>query len=315
MYEQIASNKRRSVIYVLLFFVIWVGIGGLLGLLVAELSSRSSASGSTAVGADVLTGMVLAGIFALLGIVISLRLGAPIVLSVSGAQPADPNRYQALHNIVEALAIGEGLPKPDVYVIDDPSPNAFATGTSPKHAAVTVTTGLLAIMNREELEGVIGHEMSHIKNYDVRLLLIVSTLIGMAGLLASVVWRSAFFMRPRGRDSGQIMIVVFLAGLLLGLVALVFGPLIRLALSRRREELADVSSVELTRNPAGLISALRKLEQNDKPFAKFNHATAAMCIDDPLQHHESWMHRLFDTHPPISERIAVLERIMQGQST
>jgi len=122
-------------------------------------------------------------------------------------------------------------------------------------------------------------------------------------------------MRTRGRNSGQIMIVVLLAGLLLGLVALVFGPLIRLALSRRREELADVSGVELTRNPAGLISALRKLEQNDQPFARFNHATAAMCIDDPLQHHESWMHRLFDTHPPISERIAVLERIMQGQST
>ena len=315
MYEQIASNKRRSVIYVLLFFVIWVGIGGLLGLLVAGLSSSSSGSGSTAAGADILTGMVIAGIFALLGILISIRLGARIVLSVSGAQPADPNRYPALHNIVEALAIGEGIPKPDVYVIDDPSPNAFATGTSPKHAAVTVTTGLLAIMNREELEGVIGHEMSHIKNYDVRLLLIVSTLIGMAGLLASLIWRSAFFMRPRGRNSGQIMIVVFLAGLLLGLVALVFGPLIRLALSRRREELADVSGVELTRNPAGLISALRKLEQNDQPFAKFNHATAAMCIDDPLQHHESWMHRLFDTHPPISERIAVLERIMQGQST
>ena len=236
------------------------------------------------------------------------------MLSVSGAQPADPNRYPALHNIVEALAIGEGIPKPDVYVIDDPSPNAFATGTSPKHAAVTATTGLLAIMNREELEGVIGHEMSHIKNYDVRLLLIVSTLIGMAGLLASLVWRSAFFMRARGRNSGQIMIVVFLAGLLLGLVALVFGPLIRLALSRRREELADVSGVELTRNPAGLISALRKLEQNDQPFAKFNHATAAMCIDDPLQHHESWMHRLFDTHPPISERIAVLEQIASGST-
>jgi len=306
MYEQIASNKRRSVIYVLLFFVIWVGIGALLGLVVAGLSSSRSGSGFTANGADVLTGMVIAGIFALLGILISIRSGGRIVLSVSGAQPADPNRYLALHNIVEALAIGEGIPKPDVYVIDDPSPNAFATGMSPKHAAVTVTTGLLAIMNREELEGVIGHEMSHIKNYDVRLLLIVSTLIGMAGLLASLIWRSAFVMRPRGRNSGQIMIVVFLAGLLLGLVALVFGPLIRLALSRRREELADVSSVELTRNPAGLISALRKLEQNDQPFAKFNHATAAMCIDDPLQHHESWMHRLFDTHPPISERIKVL---------
>jgi heat shock protein HtpX len=315
MYEQIASNKRRSVIYVLLFFVIWVGIGGLLGLAVAEYRSSSSGSVSTSVVADVITGMVITGIFALLGILISFRSGARLVLSVSGAQPADPHRFPALNNIVEALAIGDGIPKPDVYVINDPSPNAFATGTSPKHAAVTVTTGLLDIMNREELEGVIGHEMSHIKNYDVRLLLIVSTLIGLAGLLASLVWRSAFFMRGRGRNSGQIMIVVFLAGVLLGLVALVFGPLIRLALSRRREELADVSGVELTRNPAGLISALRKLEQNDQPFAKFNHATAAMCIDDPLQHHESWMHRLFDTHPPISERIAVLERIMQGQST
>jgi heat shock protein HtpX len=128
------------------------------------------------------------------------------------------------------------------------------------------------------------------------------------------VWRSAFFMRPRGRDSGQFMIVVFVAGLLLGLVAMIFGPLTRLALSRRREELADVSGVELTRNPAGLISALRKLEQNDQPLKKVNHATAAMCIDDPLQHHESWFHRLFDTHPPISERIAVLERIARGES-
>ena len=156
------------------------------------------------------------------------------------------------------------------------------------------------MMNREELEGVIGHEMSHIKNYDVRLLLIVSTLIGMAGLLASLLWRSAFFMRPRGRDSGQVTVLVLAAGVLLGVVALVFGPLIRLALSRRREELADVSGVELTRNPAGLISALQKLAANDQPFAKFNHATAAMCIDDPLQHHEGWFHHLFDTHPPIA---------------
>jgi heat shock protein HtpX len=262
---------------------------------------------------DVVTGMVVAGILALLGVMFSLTSGARLVLAVSGARPADPAKYTQFHNIVEALAIGDGIPKPDVYVIEDPSPNAFATGTSPDHAAITATTGLLTIMNREELEGVIGHEMSHIKNFDVRLLLIVSTLIGLAGLLASLVWRSAFFMRPRGRDGGQIMIVVFAAGLLLGLVAVVFGPLIRLALSRRREELADVSSVELTRNPAGLIGALRKLEQNDKPFAKFNHATAAMCIDDPLQHHESWFHHLFDTHPPISERIAILEQIMRGE--
>ena len=313
MYEQIARNKRRSVLYVFLFFAVWVGIGLLVGLLVASAGQTSATTSSSRTG-DIVTGMVIAGLLALIGILFSLRSGARLVLAVSGARPADPARYAAYHDIVEALAIGDGIPKPDVYVIDDPSPNAFATGTSPDHAAITATTGLLAMMNREELEGVISHEMSHIKNFDVRLLLIVSTLIGMAGLLASLVWRSAFFMRPRGRDSGQVAIVVFAAGLLLGLVALIFGPLIRLALSRRREELADVSGVELTRNPEGLISALRKLEQNDQPFAKFNHATAAMCIDDPLQHHESWFHHLFDTHPPISERIAVLEDIAHGRS-
>jgi len=313
MYSQIARNKRRAVVYIVVFFVVWLGIGAVCGLLVAAMTHPAPGAASPQ-GPDIAVGVVIAGLLALAGIAFSLRSGARLVLSVSGAHPADPHRYATLHDIVEALAIGEGMPKPDVYVIDDPSPNAFATGTSPDHAAITATTGLLAIMNREELEGVIGHEMSHIKNYDVRLLLIVSTLIGMAGLLASLVWRSAFFMRPRGRDSGQVMIVVFAAGLLLGLVAVIFGPLIRLALSRRREELADVSGVELTRNPAGLISALRKLEQNDQPFAKFNHATAAMCIDDPLQHHEAWFHRLFDTHPPISDRIAILEQISHGQS-
>ena len=235
------------------------------------------------------------------------------MLKVSGAQAADPARYRQLYDIVETLAIGEGIPTPEVYVINDSSPNAFATGTSPKRASITATTGLLAIMNREELEGVIGHEMSHIKNYDVRLLLIVSTLIGMAGLLASLIWRSALFMRGgRGRQGGQVMLIVFAAGLLMGIVALIFGPIVRLALSRRRESLADVSGVELTRNPLGLISALKKLQSNDQPFAKFNHATAAMCIDDPLQHHEKWFHHLFDTHPPIAERIATLEQIAVG---
>jgi heat shock protein HtpX len=310
MYEQIARNKRRAVFYLFLFFAVWVGIGALIGLVFAASNSRSTAPPSTAA----ITGMVIAGLFALAGIAYTMTSGTRLVLAVSGARPADPEKYRQLHDIVEALAIGDGLPKPDVYVIDDPHPNAFATGTSPKHAAITATTGLLEIMNREELEGVIGHEMSHIKNYDVRLILIVSTLIGMAGLLASLIWRSAFYMRPRGRDSGQIMIVVYAAGLLLGLVAIVFGPLIRLALSRRRESLADVSGVELTRNPRGLIGALKKLQQNDEPFAKFNHATAAMCIDDPLQHHESWFHHLFDTHPPLEERIAALEAIEQGRS-
>ena len=171
-------------------------------------------------------------------------------------------------------------------------------------------------MNREELEGVTGHEMSHIKNHDIRLLLVVSTMIGMAALLASILWRGAFFAGRRGRN-GRRQIAARCSsppGLLLAIVGFIFGPLIRLALSRRRESLADVSGVELTRNPAGLLSALRKLQQNDKPFKKMNHATAAMCIDDPLQHHETWYHRLYDTHPPIEERIAALEKIASGQS-
>src|SRR5438477_1419842 len=301
MYEQIARNKRRAAIYVFLFFVVWLGIGALVGWIAA---GASGSSGGTSYGGTpaptqttthyagaVIAGMVIAGLLALAGIAFSLRGGSRLVLAVSGARPADPHQYQQLHDIVEALAIGDGLPKPDVYVIDDPSPNAFATGTSPKHAAVTATTGLLQVMNREELEGVIGHEMSHIKNYDVRLILIVSTLIGIAGLIASVIWRSMFYMRwgggGRDRNGGNAFIVVIAAAVLLSIVGFIVGPLIRLAISRRREELADVSGVALTRNPAGLISALKKLEQNDKPFAKFNHATAATCIDEPLHHHES----------------------------
>jgi heat shock protein HtpX len=314
MYEQIARNKRRAVFYVAVFFVVWVGIGALLGWLASALTAPTDGS-PTPTASDIVVGMVIAAVLAGLGIVYSIRSGDRLVLSVSGAKPADPVKYQQLHDLVEALAIGDGLPKPTVYVIEDPSPNAFATGISPNRAAITATTGLLETMNREELEGVLGHEMSHIKNYDVRLILVVSTLIGMAGLLASLIWRSAFYLRGgRGRNGGQVIVLVLAAGLLLSIVAFIVGPIIRLALSRRRESLADASGVELTRNPAGLISALRKLEANDKPFVKFNHATAAMCIDDPLQHHETWFHHLFDTHPPIADRIAALERISSGQS-
>jgi heat shock protein HtpX len=316
MYEQIASNKRRAVFYAGVFFLIWVGIGAILGWIAVAYSAARNPAATPNYGGAIAAGATVLAILALLGIAYAVTAGTHLVLAVSGAKPADPVQYRQLHNLVEELAIGDGMPVPAVYVIEDPSPNAFATGISPNKAAITATSGLLDIMNREELEGVLGHEMSHIKNYDVRLLLIVSTLIGIAGLLASVIWRSAFFMRPRGggRDGDQVMIIVFAAGALLGLVALVFGPLIRLALSRRREELADVSSVGLTRNPEGLISALKKLQQNDKPFKKFNHATAAMCIDDPLQHHEGWFHRLWDTHPPIDERIAILEKLAHSKT-
>ena len=310
MYSEIASNKRRSIVFIVLFFVIWLAIGAVVGLIFAAASRHTGSVGWS----PVITGLVIGGILAVGGILYSLKAGAGLVLRVSGAVPADPADYPQLHNVVEALAIGEGIPKPAVYVINDPSPNAFATGVSPDKAALTFTTGLLAIMNREELEGVVSHEMSHIKNHDIRLLLVVGTMIGMAALLASILWRSAFFSgMGRSRDN-QLMLMIFAAGALLAIVGFIVGPLIRLALSRRRESLADASGVELTRNPAGLLSALKKLQQNDTPFKTMNHATAAMCIDDPLQHHETWYHRLYDTHPPIEERIAALEKIAAGQS-
>ncbi len=311
MYEQIARNKRRSILYISAFFLAWLGIGAVVGLLFSAIGSSKAGNGPAS---DVVTGMLIAALAAAGAIVFTLRSGTRLVLSVAGAVPASRDQYPVLFNLVEALALGDGSPIPAIYVVQDDSPNAFATGLSPARAAVTVTSGLLAIMDREELEGVLAHELSHIRNYDTRLLLVVSTLIGLAGLLASLVWRSAFFTRSRGRDGQQIMLLIFAAGALLSIVAFVVGPLIRLALSRRRESLADASAVELSRNPAGLLSALRKLQANDTPLKKMNHATAAMAIDDPLQHHPSRMHRLFDTHPPLAERIAVLERMEQGLS-
>jgi heat shock protein HtpX len=320
MYKQLSRNKRRSVIAVLCFLIVWVGIGAIVGLIFAwpkqTLGYDQFGNLITTTSfnpASIFIGMGIAGALALAACAWCMSSGEHTVLAASGAKPADPLKYQQLHNIVEALAIGDGLPKPTVYVIDDPSPNAFATGMNPNRAAITATTGLLQIMNREELEGVIGHEMSHIKNYDVRVILLVSTLLGLATLLASIMWRGIFFS-GRGRNSGQLVLFFVVLGALLTIVGLVIGPLMKLMLSRSRESLADVSGVELTRNPAGLISALKKLQSNDKPFSKFNHATAAMCIDDPLQHHTSWIHQLYATHPPIAQRIAVLEQIASGQT-
>ena len=302
MYHQIARNKRNSVIVIVGFLAVWLAAGLIIGLI-------ASGQGGAIVGAIVL------GLLGVAAALYAYYLGSATVLSAMGAREADPQQYQQLHNIVQALAIGDGLPLPKVYVIEDASPNAFATGRDPNHAAVTVTTGLLQMMDREELEAVLAHEMSHVKNFDVRLLLVVTTMIGMAALIASGFWNSVGRMRFSGRNSGQVALVVIAIGLIFTLIAFIVGPLMQLALSRQRESLADVSGVELTRNPTALISALEKIAQNDKPPQRFNHAVAAMMIDNPEEHHGSFFSHLFDTHPPIAERIAALQRIASVQQT
>jgi heat shock protein HtpX len=299
MYHQITRNKRNSVIVVTLFLAVWL----LAGFVIGEFAGGTSYA---------IAGAIVLGVLGVLAALYSYYYGAATVLSAVGAKEADPRQFVQLYNIVQTLSIGDGLPVPKVYILDDPSPNAFATGRDPQHAAVTVTTGLLQMMNREELEGVLAHEMSHIKNFDVRLLLVVTTMIGLAAIIASVFWNGA--LRFRSRDA-RALLVVFAIGAIFTLIAFLVGPLMQLALSRQRESLADVSGVDLTRNPAGLISALKKIAQNEKPMQQFNHAVAAMCIDNPTEHHGSFFNHLFDTHPPIAERIAALEKIASVQQT
>jgi len=299
MYHQIARNKRNSIIVITGFLLVWLLAGFVIGEFAGGLSYA-------------ITGAIVLGILGVLAALYSYYLGSATVLSAVGAHEADPQQFQQLYNIVQTLAIGDGLPVPKVYIIEDPSPNAFATGRDPQHAAVTVTTGLLQMMTREELEGVLAHEMSHIKNFDVRLLLVVTTMIGLAAIISSVVWNGA--LRFRSRD-GRALLVVFAVGIIFTLIAFIVGPIMQLALSRQRESLADVSGVDLTRNPVGLINALKKIAGNEKPMQRFNHAVAAMCIDNPTEHHGSFFNHLFDTHPPIEERIAALEKIASVQQT
>jgi len=299
MYHQISRNKRNSIIVITGFLLVWLLAGFVIGEFAGGLNYA-------------ITGAIILGVLGVLAALYSYYLGSATVLSAVGAHEADPHQFQQLYNIVQTLAIGDGLPVPKVYIIEDPSPNAFATGRDPQHAAVTVTTGLLQMMNREELEGVLAHEMSHIKNFDVRLLLVVTTMIGLAAILSSVVWNGA--LRFRSRD-GRALLVVFVVGIIFTLIAFIVGPIMQLALSRQRESLADVSGVDLTRNPVGLINALKKIAANEKPMQRFNHAVAAMCIDNPTEHHGSFFNHLFDTHPPIEERIAALEKIASVQQT
>ncbi len=241
-----------------------------------------------------------------------------IALRMSQARPADPAAHARLHNLVEGLCIAAGLPKPGVYVVDDPAPNAFATGRDPRHAAVAVTTGLLDKLTRVELEGVLAHELSHIKNRDTLVSTLAVTLVGMITLLADVALRFLWWGGPRHRDDRKggagPAAVLGVVGLVLLVVAPLVGRLMQLAVSRRRELLADVRGVGLTRYPPGLISALEKLRDDGAVVHSASRATAHLWIESPLARVPSegrmaWLNRLFDTHPPLDERIAGLREL------
>ncbi len=260
------------------------------------------------------------GVFFAFVLAVAMAMGSywnsdKVALRVNRARPADPEEYARLYNLVEGLCIASGLPKPRLYIIDDPAPNAFATGRDPKHAAVAVTTGLLAKMNRIELEGVLAHELSHIKNYDILVSTLAVIMVGVVALISDMGLRFLIFGGRRSdNDNGGNAIAAMLA-----LVFLILAPLAaaltQFALSRRREALADISAIEMTRYPPGLISALEKLRDDQTVVRENNRATAHLWIEEPMPQYEGtarrknkWSH-LFDTHPPIEDRIAALREL------
>jgi heat shock protein HtpX len=296
MYEQIARNKWKSAALVV-FFMAFIF---LLTWFFEYVTGWGK--GGLALAVVVSVAMAAAGYYS----------SDKVVLAISRARPVTKEEYPYLYNVVEGLAIAAGVPIPRCYVIDDTAPNAFATGRNPQHAVICVTTGILEKLNRVELEGVVAHEMSHIKNYDIRLQTVVVVMAGVVALLSDWILRSFFWGggRRRGRDekggAGAILIVV---GLALAALSPFIATIIQLAISRKREFLADASGAMLTRYPAGLASALRKISADTEPLEAANKATAHLYIVNPLKDIKGAVNKLFSTHPPIEERIAALEKM------
>ncbi len=301
MHELIRSNKRRSVALVVGFIVVVALVGAAAGLLVGYGPAFT------------LFALVFSGLMAF----VSYWRADRIALAVSRARRAPEQQYQRLHNLVEGLCIAAGLPKPGVYVIDDPAPNAFATGRSPDHAAIAVTTGLLEQMNRVELEGVIAHELGHIKNYDILVSTLAVTMVGAVALLADwsirmMWWNGGRVSRQGDRNNGSNPLAFVGFGLLIA--APIIAKAMQATISRRRETLADVTAVQLTRYPPGLISALEKLQADTTVTHSASTATAHMWIEQPMSGvgdtgKLGGVHKLFNTHPPLDERIALLREL------
>jgi heat shock protein HtpX len=304
VHEQIAANKRKTV----LLFVVAIAFTALIGYAIGFLFFRGGVAG-----------VVIATVLAVVLSLGSYFAGDRIVLASTGAREVTAEQEPRLHNIVEGIAIAAGVPKPRVYVVPEQAPNAFATGRDPQHSSIAVTQGLLDIMNRVELEGVIGHEMSHVLDRDILVGTVVATVVGAAVLMSEFFMRSWFWSGGRmggrrdGSDGGGIiMLVLFAVGIVLLILAPLAGQLIKLSVSRNREYLADAQGVLLTRYPPGLISALEKIRDAPHAMRSANNATAHLWLEQPSRvpgQETSTMEKLFSTHPPIEERIQRLKEM------
>jgi heat shock protein HtpX len=307
-YSEESANRRNSFLLAVLVIAFLAALGFVIGFSIGYGSGDEVAFGIVALCIAVGIGTVSA-LFSYYG-------GDKLVLSSSHAQEISAEQAPALYNVVSEMAIAAGVPMPRVYIINDPSPNAFATGRDPEHSSVAVTTGLLQKMNREELQGVLGHEMSHVRNYDIRFTLIVGVMVGSMALLAGFFLRYTFWFgggrRSNSRDGGGFGLVLLLVGVVMAAVSYIFGALVQMAVSRQREYLADASSVELTRNPHGLESALAKLASDNEPLHSVNGATQHLYIVNPLKKLGGGS-ELFSTHPPIVDRINRL-RALTGEA-
>lgn len=291
MYKQIAANKRNTVIIMMVFVAIIAAIGGIFAYVYDDIFIEIYI-------------FVIAAVYAL----IQYFMASSLAIAMTGARRIEKRDNPTYYNIVENISITAGLPMPKVYIIDDPAPNAFATGRDPKHAVVAATTGLLDIMDKKELTAVMAHEMSHVKNYDIRVSMITFGLVCLVGFISDLGIRMLYYRdRSDSEDRSPI-------GAIIILVTAIFAPiaasLAQMAISREREYLADASAVNLTRYPEGMIAALKKLDTHARPMRRQNSATEAMYINNPLK--KGAISNLFSTHPPIEKRI---ERLESGKKT
>ncbi|MCC7289254.1 M48 family metallopeptidase [bacterium] len=302
MYTEISKNKRNSILLMLVFMMVVIALGWVFSQALGE---PAIVYGATA--------------FALIYTWISYYNSDKMALAASHARRVEKKDAPELYRLVENLAITAGLPTPKIYIIDDTAPNAFATGRDPEHAVICVTTGILQKLDKAELEGVIAHELSHVGNYDIRFMSLVVVLVAIIALMSDWFLRFTFWGggdNDRDRGNGQLQMILMAAGIILAILAPIIGTLMQLALSRKREYLADASGALLTRHPAGLASALRKISDDAEPLEAANKATANLYIVNPFRANvkvgrdaRRWFANLYSTHPPIDERIKRLEEM------